>query len=51
MKNNDVKTKLLTRDNEVFVELFNTFIFKKEVIDPDSLKEKDSNEVVSILNR
>lgn len=51
IKNNNVKTKLLTRDNEVFAELFNTFIFKKEVIDPDSLKEKDSNEVVSILNR
>ena len=49
MGTKDIKTKLLTRNNEVFAELFNTFIFKHDVIDPEKLQEKDSSEISVIF--
>lgn len=51
MGKKDTTTKLLTKDNDVFAEIFNTFLFKKKVVDPAKLKEKDTTELVAIAEK
>lgn len=51
MGKKDIRTKLLTRNNDVFAELFNTFLFNEDIVDPKKLKEKDAAEITSILNK
>lgn len=51
MGKKDIHTKLLTRNNDVFAELFNTFLFNEDIVDPKRLKEKDTAEIAAILNK
>ena len=51
MGKKDPSTKLLTRDNEVFAELFNRFLFEDDIIDPKKLEERDSTEITAIIDK
>lgn len=51
MGKKDITSKLLTNDNDVFAEIFNKFLFKENVIDPEKLKEKDTTEIVAIAEK
>ncbi|MBR0420882.1 MAG: hypothetical protein IJI66_17095 [Erysipelotrichaceae bacterium] len=51
MGKKDSTTKLLTRNNDVFAELFNRFVFEDNVVDPDKLVEKDSTEITAVLDK
>ena len=51
MAKKDATTKLLTKDNDVFAELFNSFVFGKSVVDPKKLQEKDTSAIAMVFSK
>ena len=51
MGKKDTTVKLLTKDNEVFAEIFNRFLFGEEVVDPAELREMDTTELAAIAEK
>ena len=45
MAKKDVITKLLTKQNDYFADIFNHLLFHKDLIDPDKLSEKDAEQL------
>ena len=51
MGRKDTTTKLIIKDNESFAEVFNKFLFRKNFIDPNKLKERDTTELIAIAEK
>ena len=51
MAKKDATSKLLTKYNDVFAELFNNSVFKKDVVDPEKFQEKDTSAIAVVMKK